>query len=88
LSTVTIKKGSKNLTSYFTITKANGTLTVNKRPITVKCKDQSQTDGNVSCSAGTSWGIKFWNDLRNEMSSLCPYQGGCGSKPKCAVKCF
>jgi hypothetical protein len=52
------------------------------------CTGKSQTDGNVSCSAGVAWGIKYWNESKQQMSSLWPYQGGCGSKPKCAKKCF
>jgi len=58
------------------------------------CKSATKTcgkgevSGNVNCSSGTAWGIKFWNSSKNSFTELWPYGGGCGSRTKCAVKCF
>src|SRR4029079_15375221 len=47
LSSVTIMRGATDVTSNYTITYAQGTLTVNKAAITITANDQSKTYGST-----------------------------------------
>ena len=49
-----IKSGTTDVSSNYSITKVNGTLTVNARPIKVKASNQSKTWDGTALNADTT----------------------------------